>query len=170
MATPSQLFKRLNSYSKQHPLYAALKELGHVIRTAYILEFIDDVELRQAIELQLGKIENSNKFNKAVCVGEEDFQQSTKEEMELVDTCRRLIKSALICWNYLYLSKKIKEEKRPEQKRIIIESIRAGSIVTWKHFNLEGFYDFAEEQMRDSFNLDGVDNIDLNAILTAKKD
>ncbi|MEM6699209.1 MAG: Tn3 family transposase, partial [Bacteroidota bacterium] len=153
VCTPSQLFKRLNSYSKQHPLYQALKELGHVIRTIFILEYIDDVELRQAIEKQLNKIENSNKFNKAVCVGEEEFQQGTKEEMEIVDACRRLIKSVLICWNYLYLSKKINQEQSLERKQQMIQSIRSGSIVTWKHFNLEGFYDFADDQMEDSFDL-----------------
>ncbi|WP_354335680.1 Tn3 family transposase, partial [Undibacterium sp. GrIS 1.2] len=30
VATASQLFKRLNSYSKQHPLYRALKEFGKI--------------------------------------------------------------------------------------------------------------------------------------------
>ena len=169
ISTPSQLFKRLNSYSKQHPIYQALKELGHVIRTIFILEYIDDLELRQAIEKQLNKIENSNKFNKAVCVDEEEFQQGTKEEMDAVDACRRLIKSALICWNYLYLSKKINEEEALEKKRQMIESIRSGSIVTWKHFNLEGFYDFADDQVKDSFDLMDAIKINLNAILTFNK-
>jgi len=170
ICTPSQLFKRLNSYSKQHPIYKALKELGHVIRTIFVLDYIDDLELRQAIEKQLNKIENSNKFNKAVCVGEEEFQQGTKEEMEVVDGCRRLIKNALICWNYLYLSKKINEEESLERKQQMIESIRSGSIVTWKHFNLEGFYDFADDQVKDSFNLMDAININLNAILISNKD
>ena len=31
--TASQLFKRLNSYSNQHPLYQALKEFGKIIKT-----------------------------------------------------------------------------------------------------------------------------------------
>jgi TnpA family transposase len=30
-ATASQLFKRLNSYSRQHPLYQALKEFGKLL-------------------------------------------------------------------------------------------------------------------------------------------
>ncbi len=166
---PSQLFKRLNSYSRQHPLYQALKELGHLIRTLYILEFIDDLELRQAIEKQLGKIENSNKFTKAICVGEQEFLQATKQEMDAVDACRRLIKNALTCWNYLYLSHKIKMEKQPEQKQRIISAIQAGSILTWKHFNLEGLYDFSDDQMKDSFNLTSLESINLNAIRSSNK-
>lgn len=40
----SQIFKRLNSYSKQHPLYCALKEFGRIIKTTFILRYFDDVE------------------------------------------------------------------------------------------------------------------------------
>ena len=34
VTTASQLFKRLNSYSKQHPLYQALKEFGKIPKTS----------------------------------------------------------------------------------------------------------------------------------------
>jgi TnpA family transposase len=37
--TASQLFKRLNSYSKDHPLYAALKEFGRILKSQHILTF-----------------------------------------------------------------------------------------------------------------------------------
>jgi TnpA family transposase len=67
--TASQLFRRLSSYSRQHPLYQALKEFGKIIKTLFLLKYIDDVELRQAIEKQLNKLESSNKFGKAVFYG-----------------------------------------------------------------------------------------------------
>jgi TnpA family transposase len=37
ISTASQLFKRLNSYSRQHPLYRALKEFGKITKTLFIL-------------------------------------------------------------------------------------------------------------------------------------
>jgi TnpA family transposase len=36
----SQLFKRLSSYSKQHPLYRALKQFGRIIKTLFLLKYI----------------------------------------------------------------------------------------------------------------------------------
>ena len=51
----SQLFKRLNSYSKQNPLYKALKAFGKIIKSIFILRYIDCVDFRQAIEKQLNK-------------------------------------------------------------------------------------------------------------------
>jgi len=38
--TASQLFKRLNFYSKQHRLYRALKEFGRLVKSIFILNSI----------------------------------------------------------------------------------------------------------------------------------
>jgi TnpA family transposase len=104
ITSASQLFRRLNSYSKQHSLYQALKEFGKIHKSLFILKYYDDCAFRQSIEAQLNKIESSNKFSKAVSFGHSnEFLQSEKEEQEIAETCRRLIKNAIICWNYLYL-------------------------------------------------------------------
>jgi len=88
----SQLFKRLSSYSRQHPLYRALKQLGRIIKTIFLLRYIDDIELRQMIEKQLNKLESSNKFAKAVFHGRnQEFQHSSKEEQLIAEGCKRLM-------------------------------------------------------------------------------
>lgn len=48
-SSASQLFKRLSSYAKDHPLYKGLKEFGRIIKSIFILSYIDDVEFRQRI-------------------------------------------------------------------------------------------------------------------------
>jgi TnpA family transposase len=73
------LFKRLNSYSKQHPLYRGLKEFGRGPKTLFILKYVDDVDFRQAIEKQLNKVESSNKFSKAVSYGHSQEFAGTNE-------------------------------------------------------------------------------------------
>ena len=55
--------------TSQHPLYAALKELGRVQKSDFILRYVDVLEFRQAIEKQLNRSEDSNKFSKAVSFG-----------------------------------------------------------------------------------------------------
>ena len=35
----------------------------------------------------------------------------------------------------------------------LIEAIRNGSVVTWKHFNLHGEFDFSDERLIDSVGL-----------------
>ena len=152
--TASQLFKRLNSYSKQHPLYQALKEFGKIIKTLFILRYIDDVELRQAIEKQLNKIEHAHRFAKAVAfANNQEFSQGEKELQNVAADCRRLIENSIICWNYLYLTNKLTEMQNDHQKQALLESVKAGSIITWKHINFHGEYDFSAEKMQDSVGL-----------------
>jgi TnpA family transposase len=152
--TASQLFKRLNSYSKQHPLWQALKEFGKVIKTRFILGYLDDVAFRQAIEKQLNKGESSNKFSRAISFGNnQEFLYGEKVEQEIAESCRRLIKNAIVCWNYVFLSHKIAQESNEQHRQALIDAVRAGSVVTWHHINLHGEYDFSDEKLQDSVGL-----------------
>lgn len=161
-ATASQLFKRLSSYSRQHPLYRALKQFGRIFKTIFLLKYIDDVELRQMIEKQLNKLESSNKFGKAVFHGNnQEFQLSSKEEQLIADGCKRLIENAIICWNYIYLSQKIYTAKSDKERKNIIQAIRNGSVVAWWHINLQGEYDFSEDILKDSIEFRLTDLLEL---------
>src|ERR1700730_13446883 len=40
--TASDIFRRLNSYSKQHGLYHALKAFGEILKSIFILRVIDE--------------------------------------------------------------------------------------------------------------------------------
>ncbi len=152
--TATQLFKRLNSYAKQHTLYRALKEFGKIVKTIFILKYVDDPEFRQSIEKQLNKIESAQKFSKAISFGHnQEFMQGEKEEQEIAAGCRRLIKNAIICWNYLYLSQLLGEAKTEERRSDLVESIKHGSVVSWQHINLHGEYDFSDDKLQDSVGL-----------------
>jgi len=132
-----------------------LKEFGKIIKSIFILKYIDDAEFRQAIEKQLNKIESAQKFSKAISFGHNhEFIQGEKEEQEIAEGCRRLIKNAIICWNYLYLSQLLRESETEEQKTELLDAIKNGSIVSWQHINLHGEYDFSDEKLQDSIGLD----------------
>jgi TnpA family transposase len=161
--TASQLFRRLNSYAKQHPLYRALKEFGKILKSDFILRYLDDLPLRQAIEKQLNKGENANKFSRAVAFGNnQEFLHGDKVEQEIAEGCRRLIKNSIICWNYLYLTQKIAEEHSEEQRQTLLAAVRNGSVVTWQHINLHGEYDFSDEKLQDSVGLQATHTLALN--------
>mgnify|MGYP003439195608 FL=1 len=143
--TASQLLKRLTSYSKHHKLFTAIKEFGKIIKTDFLLTYIDDVGLRQRIEKQLNKVESANRFSKAVFFGNNaEFIFATQEEQNIANNCKRLIQNAIILWNYLYIDKKLQEAKSQSQKDEIIEAIKNSSIVHWSHINFYGTYDFTK--------------------------
>ena len=143
--TASQLLKRLTSYSKHHKLYTAIKEFGKIIKTDFLLTYIDDVGLRQKIEKQFNKVEASNRFSKAVFFGNNtEFIFASQEEQNIANNCKRLIQNSVILWNYLYIDKKLRDAKSQSQKDEIIEAIKNSSIVHWSHINFFGTYDFTK--------------------------
>jgi TnpA family transposase len=77
--------------------------------------------LRQTIEKQLNKVELANRFTRAVAVGNpSEFSHAEKEEQEIAEACNRLIKSSIICWNYLYLAHQVEKAPDTQTKRNLI--------------------------------------------------
>jgi TnpA family transposase len=152
--TASEIFRRLNSYSQQHALYRALKAFGKIIKSTFILRYVDEVELRKAIERQLNKIEHAHRFTRAVSVGNpREFIQAEKQEQEIAEGCKRLIKNCITCWNYLYLSQKLAETDDLERREALLQAIANGSVVSWQHINLLGEYDFSDDKLQDSVGI-----------------
>ena len=120
----------------------------------FILRYIDEIELRQAIEQQLNKVELANKFTRAVAVGSpQEFTQVEKEEQTIAEACNRLIKNSIICWNYLYLSRRLEESADTETKDKLRRAIATHSPISWAHINMLGEYDFSAEKLKDSLGI-----------------
>ena len=152
--TASDIFRRLNSYSRQHALYQTLKAFGQIIKSLFILRYVDDLELRQTIGKQLNKVELANRFTRAVAVGSpREFIQAEMEEQEIAEACNRLIKNSIICWNYLYLERRIEKAPNTEAKESLRRAIAGRSPMAWAHINMLGEYDLSEEKLRDSLGI-----------------
>lgn len=161
--TASQIFRRLSSYSKHHPLYCALKEFGRIIKSIFILRYIDNVELRQMIEKQLNRIELSNKFGKAVSFdNNHEMLYGSKEEQDIAINSQRLIQNSIVLWNELYLSQKIVSTDDLLIRAQIVETVCNGSTQSWGHLNFNGEYDFRDGYLSDSgFELDKILSLQL---------
>ena len=152
--TASDIFRRLNSYSRQHALYQTLKAFGQIVKSLFILRYIDDLAMRQVIEKQLNKVELANRFTRAVAVGNpREYTQAEKEEQEIAEACNRLIKNSIICWNYLYLVRQVEKAPDAEARHNLLRLIAAHSPMSWAHINMLGEYDFSEEKLQDTLGI-----------------
>lgn len=158
ITTASQLFKRLSSYAKENPLYQALKEFGRIIKSIFILTYFDDIKLRQRIEKQLSRIELANKFSGAIFfANNSELSQATREEQEIVTTCKVLIQNAIVLWNYLYLSQLLANCIDDKERGGMVSMIKNCSVIVWRHINLHGEYDFKRQAANDSpFDMDRI--------------
>ena len=80
-------------------------------------------------------------------------RQAEKDEQEIAEAYNRLIKSSIICWNYLYLAHQVEKAPDTQTKQNLIRLIAARSPMSWAHINMLGEYDLSEEKLRDTFGI-----------------
>jgi len=157
-ASASQLFKRLNSYSKS-PLYDAIKEFGKVIRTMFVLRYIDELEYRKRIQKQLNLGEQANSFFKAVFWARGHRLRVNRpgdEERYLLSA--QLLQNCVILWNYLYVTKAIINMTNLEDRETLLMQLKRGQMLTWKHINFSGEFDFRKYMVQNfEFNKDELE-------------
>lgn len=78
----SLLLRKLGNYSRKNRLYQAFQELGRVIRTLFLLEYISDVELRETITAQTNKVEAYNRLSSWCSFGS-DILVASNDDIEM---------------------------------------------------------------------------------------
>ena len=66
---PSQLLRKFASYPHQHELAAALREIGRVERTLFIIDWVLDPEIRRRAHIGLNKGESHHALKNALRIG-----------------------------------------------------------------------------------------------------
>lgn len=166
--TASRILKRLSSYSKQHPLYKSLKQVGRMFKTYFLLKYLDELELRQSTEKALNRIELSHQFAKAIFFGNnQEIKVRTKEEQEIAVATRHLIQNVIVLFNYLKISDLLSKTDNESEFQEIVQKVKNGSIMTWQHINIHGEYDF--ENLFDngeisSFEFDKIRSLQVDAV------
>src|SRR5450631_4163406 len=83
----------------------------NIRRTIYILDFIDDPQLRQSVQKALNRGEAYHRMRRAFSyVNSGKFRVKTEAEQQIWNECSRLIANAIIYYNTLLLSR-VHEQK-----------------------------------------------------------
>jgi TnpA family transposase len=78
---PSTILRRLATYSRKNKLYFAFRELGRVVRTIFLLQYVSSVEIRHVIQAATNKCEAFNKYVDWVSFGGAGLlSQGTRDE------------------------------------------------------------------------------------------
>jgi hypothetical protein len=76
---PSTILRKLGAYSRKNKLYQAFQELGRVIRTHFLMQYLADPELRSTIQPATNKSEAFNGFAKWAFLEEKASLHTTAE-------------------------------------------------------------------------------------------
>ena len=98
LITSSSILRRLGTHNRKNPIYFAFRELGKVVRTKFMLEYLDDVEIRKTIQAATNKSEQFNRFVKLIFFGGEGIiAENVRHEQ------RKMVKYAHLAANLVIL-------------------------------------------------------------------
>jgi TnpA family transposase len=141
--TQAAIVRKLSTYSKKHPLLKALTEYDRLIKSMYILEYIDDASLRSYVQRALNRGEAYHQLRRTVAsVNGNRFRGGSDGEIDLWNECARLLTNAIIYFNSLILSKLLGHYDHQKDIKHL-ELVKQVSPVAWTNINLNGTYSFS---------------------------
>lgn len=141
----SLIMGKLGSYARQNKLATALREMGRVEKTIFILDYISNKALRRRVQRGLNKGEAMNGLARVLFFGKrgELRERGLQDQLQLASALNILINTISVR-NTVYLSEAVKVLK--EKGSLHEELIQHISPLAWEHINFLGEYKFNLKQ------------------------
>lgn len=140
--TQSIIVGKLNAYARKNRTKRALWEYDNIIRSLYLLDYIDVLCLRRNVQHALNRGENYHKLRRAVSYANFGrLRLKTEYEQQIWNECSRLLTNCIILYNAMLLSEVLSLKKQNGESEQVTLFKRI-SPVAWQHINFQGRYEF----------------------------
>ena len=134
------MLRKLGSYPRQNGLAVTLREIGHIERTLFALDWMQNVEVRRRVQIGLNKGEAKNALARAVFLNRlGEIRDRSFENQRYRASGLNLVVAAIILWNTVYLERAVRS-LRDSGKNIDERLLPHISPLGWEHINLTGNY------------------------------
>lgn len=136
----STIARRLGERGIRNSLYFAFRELGRVVRTQFLLEYISDIELRETIQASTCKSEEFNDFIQWIFFfNRGEIQENLRAEQEKMIRYSHLVANQVILYNANAMTKTLRDLKK-DGLSVTSEVLKGLSPYRTEHINLLGDY------------------------------
>lgn len=143
----SELIRSLLQSKRPSTLARALRELGRINKTLYLLPYIDDETYRRRILTQLNRHEKRHDLAREVFHGRRgEVRQKYREGQEDPLSALGLIMNAIVLWNTLYMDAAL-NHLRQTGIEVRVEDVARLWPLGWEHINFLGRYSFALSEL-----------------------
>jgi TnpA family transposase len=137
----STVLRKLSTNSTKNKLYQAFHSLGCAVRTGFLLQYLNDAQLRATIQAATNKSESFNNFVQWLSFGGEGvLTANNREEQRKMIRYKHLMANCLIFYNVFEISR-ILNELMQEGYPVEVEAVAALSPYWTQHVNRFGRYD-----------------------------
>jgi TnpA family transposase len=109
-ASAVSLSLRLSSYARQNVLYRALREVGRIFKTRFIMRYYDEVEFRRKINAGLNRMEFFNALARHLFYARrgENWERDMDQQLHRASALL-ILANACVLWNSVKLSEAVRE-------------------------------------------------------------
>ena len=137
---PSQLLRKFAAYPRQHELAVALREIGRVERTLFIVDWLLDAGMQRRANTGLNKGEAHHALKNALRIGRQaEIRDRTSEGQHYRMAGLNLLAAIVIYWNTVHLGEAIRQRKHAGLT-VELELLAHISPLGWSHILLTGEY------------------------------
>ena len=137
---PSQLLRKFASYPRQHELAVALREIGRIERTLFIIDWLLDADMQRRAQIGLNKGEAHHALKNALRIGRQgEIRDRTAEGQHYRMAGLNLLASIIIFWNTDQLGKAVQQRQKAGLD-CAPELLSHISPLGWAHILLTGEY------------------------------
>lgn len=138
----SVIVSKLSSHRRQNRTKQALWEFEHIIRSLYLLDYVDSPLLRRNVHRALNRGEAYHRLRRAIAYAHGGrFRVRSQHEQELWNECTRLIANAVVFYNSAILSEVLGVVEK-QADPALVESLQRLTPLAWQHINFYGRYRF----------------------------
>ncbi|WP_327754347.1 Tn3 family transposase (plasmid) [Sphingobium sp. SJ10-10] len=102
---PSAMLRKLAAYERQNQLDLALREIGRVERTLFMLDWLESPALRRRCQAGLNKSEQRHFLTQAICTFKQGrIADRTHEAQQFRASGLNLVIAAIVYWNSTYIA------------------------------------------------------------------
>ena len=110
---PSQLLRKFSAYPRQHELAVALREIGRVERTLFIIDWLLDADMQRRAQIGLNKGEAHHALKNALRIGRQgEIRDRTTEGQHFRMAGLNLLTTIIIYWNTKHLGQAVASRRR----------------------------------------------------------
>lgn len=141
----SLIVSKVGAAGHRNKLYRGLQELGRLVKTAYIAEYLCVEELRRRVLLGLNKGESMHKLAGRVRFGQQgEFRDRTYEDQLNSASSMNLLLAAIVVWNTVHLQGCLKR-LRADGYEYSEDDLRFLSPLMHRHLGIYGRYQFSPD-------------------------
>jgi TnpA family transposase len=146
--TASLFISKLQAYPRQNVLTRALQEYGRLIKTLFILRYLESEDYRRRINAQLNKGESLHALRDFLFVADKGVIRRKQYEAQTNQAlCLNVVTNAVVIWNTVYIQA-VLDHLRATGYPVQEEDLAHLSPARFEHVNLYGKYYFPIDQAR----------------------